>query len=171
MRFNSSLLSCGHFARFNSCLQDLTAVADSLQNVTAVYHACYDLGIFWFESENIPYSRNDFIRYYQITKSLSRGLVALVKFCSILETSMQVFTMQVFSPALNGSSILIDFQIVLMDCWLIFWINAHGFWIYFDQFWLLLIDFEWFGLVFDWFLSNFDWFLFNMFHWFLFDFD
>ena len=52
---------------------------DSLQDVTAVYHACYDLGIFWFESENIPYSRDDFIRYYQITKTLSRGSVALVK--------------------------------------------------------------------------------------------
>ena len=65
--------------RFNSSLQDLTAVADSLQDVTAVYHACYDLGIFWFESENIPYSRNRFIRYYQITKTLSRGSVALVK--------------------------------------------------------------------------------------------
>ena len=69
--------------RFNSSLQDLTAVADSLQDVTAVYHACYDLGIFWFESENIPYSRNRFIRYYQITKTLSRGLVALVKCCRV----------------------------------------------------------------------------------------
>ena len=94
----------------NSSLQDLTAVADRLQDVTVVYHACYDLGIFWFESENIPYSRNRFIRYYQITESLSRGLVALMKCCSILGTSMQVFTMQVFSPALNGSSFLIDFD-------------------------------------------------------------
>ena len=34
---------------------------------------------FVFESENIPYSRNRFIRYYRITKTLSRGSVALVK--------------------------------------------------------------------------------------------
>ena len=69
--------------RCNSSLQDLTAVADSLQNVTAGYHACYDLGIFWFESENIPYSRNRFTRYYQITKTLSWGSVALVICCPI----------------------------------------------------------------------------------------
>jgi len=65
--------------RFNSSLQDLKTVADSLQDVTTVDHACYDVSIFWFESENIPHSRNRFIRYYQITKTLSWGLVALVK--------------------------------------------------------------------------------------------